>query len=82
MSVDDKFEKVYEKLDVINDTLLRNTISLETHEKRTRLAEGRIDKVESDLKPLQSSLTFVLNIIKFIAAAGAIILFAKQLGII
>lgn len=80
MSIDEKLDKIHTKLDSMGDTLLRNTISLELHEKRTQIAEDRITVVEDDLKPLQYTRTFILNIIKFIAVVASILLFCKQIG--
>lgn len=42
--------EIKNELKSMNDTLLRNTVSLEIHEKRTTLAEKRIDKLEDQSK--------------------------------
>ena len=51
----------------VNKTLLRNTVSLEVHERRTKLAEDRIERIE------RWQLTILL------AIAGAVISAAVKL---
>lgn len=45
--VKDVVQAIDGKVDVLNKTMERNTISLEKHERRTELAELRIDTIET-----------------------------------
>ncbi len=57
-----KLEKIDERLTSIEHTLLRNTISLEEHMRRSALAEEGIKTLAAELKPIQlhvANLKFV-----------------------
>ncbi len=43
-------KEIKSKVEDISATLLRNTVSLELHERRTSLAEARLDKYEANSK--------------------------------
>lgn len=50
-------KEIKAKVDLIAETMLRNTVSLELHEKRTTLAETRMDRIEANSKWLLGLLT-------------------------
>ena len=67
--LDDKIEKLDDKLDSVDKTLVRNTISLEIHEKRTTELEIFVKLLESELKPVKTHvdrIKFLLGIIKWV----------------
>lgn len=76
-----KIDSLSNKMDKMNDTLIRNTVSLEQHEYRTTLAEKRLNQIEADIAPIQDHVTFAKNLIKIIVIASSIILFFKQLNL-
>jgi chromosome segregation ATPase len=67
--LDDKIEKLDDKLDSVDKTLVRNTISLEIHEKRTNELEIFVKLLESELKPVKNHvdrIKFLLGIVKWV----------------
>jgi hypothetical protein len=63
----DKLDKLDERLDEMSGILLRNTISLEEHIKRTNLLESR-------LAPIERSVDRMNAIAWFLTKAGAVAL--------
>ena len=49
--------RLEEKLDSHNQVLLRNTISLEEHVRRTNLLEDRVESIEGDIENVKSYVT-------------------------
>lgn len=68
----DKLEHIDERLNYIDKTLERNTASLETHIRRTEIAEDAIKGLRSDLKPVESHVSLMNGIFKTISAFGII----------
>ena len=75
--MDDKFQRLEEKLDFLGEhlaeidkTLVRNTVSLEDHVRRTNLLETKLEPVEKHVAVIQ-------GIAKFIALLGALLGIAK-----
>lgn len=58
-------KEIKEELKGVSATLVRNTVSLELHEKRTSLAENRLERLEVWLLGLLASI-LVATIIKLI----------------
>lgn len=69
-----QLDRIEERLDKIDTTLVKNTISLEEHIRRTNL-------IEEELKPIKSHVSFVNALTKIIAGALSLLLAMKQLGI-
>lgn len=67
-----KLEKIEEKIQEINITLVRNTDSLEYHIMRT-------DLIESDLKPIKNHVNLVNAGLKIV---GLVVLIASFLEVI
>ena len=72
-NIDDKLEEIKTHLSNIDITLVRNTVSLETHVKRTEMAEDRITQVEKDIKPLQKHMSEINGVLRFLGLIGIII---------
>lgn len=77
---DVRLERIENKLDAMNDTLIRNTVSLEEHVKRTNMLEdslGRESKVRAvAIEPLQSRYEAQNAII------GALVTITKVLAVV
>jgi hypothetical protein len=75
--MDDKFQRLENKLDTLSDklvdidkTLVRNTVSLEDHVRRTNLLEEK-------LAPVERHVAMIQGIVKFIALMGVLLGIAK-----
>ena len=72
--IDNKQDKIFEELQTQNTTLVRNTVSLEDHIKRTNLLERKMDLIEEDvtkveekifkIKENQDKTNFIVNFLK------------------
>lgn len=69
-----QLDRIEIRLDSIDTNLLRNTMSLEEHIRRTNLLEEKV-------KPIENDRIFVRNVLKFVSITGALVLFAKQLSL-
>lgn len=69
MQVIEKLDKLDERLDNVDKTLIRNTASLEEHIRRTEI-------LEAEMEPVKTHVAQVSGIVKFIillsSAAGII----------
>lgn len=78
-----KLEKIDERLTSIEHTLLRNTISLEEHMRRSARAEDGIKMLADELKPIQlhvSNLKFMGHLgLWALGSSGFIMLILKLL---
>ncbi len=80
--MDDKF---YERLTAIEHTLLRNTISLEVHMKRSDQLEKAVEILAEELKPIRTHVDR-FKFVGWIAmwtfgSSGFIMLLLKKLGL-
>lgn len=97
MSNNDKLEsmivKIDDRLDNVEQTLLRNTLSLEEHVRRTDLIETYVKErdiaVKADLDPIKdhvnqikSSIKGILFFCTVIASVAGFVLILKQLNLI
>lgn len=62
----DKIDKIDDKLAIIDTTLLRNTITLEEHIRRTSI-------LESEIKPLKKHVTLVESFFKIIGFTSTLV---------
>ncbi len=61
--IKEDLREIKAELKTVSSTLVRNTMSLELHEKRTHLAEGRIERLEQkSMWVLGLILTAVLGV--------------------
>lgn len=51
--IEDKVDKLADKLDVMNATMIKQEFNLREHMKRTSIAEQRIEKLSADVFPLK-----------------------------
>lgn len=75
--LEDKLDKLDERLDNIDKTMIRNTVSLEDHIRRTEILEEKIDPIEKQISQVQGALKFT-GIVALIA--GLIASLAKING--
>jgi chromosome segregation ATPase len=64
--LDEKLDKVEERLSAIDITLAKNTQSLDEHIRRTELAEEAIIIIKDELKPIQKHVTQVHTVLQAI----------------
>jgi hypothetical protein len=95
--MDNKLDKIGEVIDTIKEDLVeikvaQNTASLDTHIRRTDLAEEGIklsrEEIEhlknqmiEEFKPIKSHISFVKGAIWALGIAGAVILGLNELGV-
>lgn len=77
-----KIDKMVEDISEIKITMAQNTASLETHIRRTEIAEEQISTIKDDIKPIKSHVAFVKGAIWSLGIVGAVILGLHELGII
>lgn len=67
-------EKIEARLDTLDTTMVKNTMSLEEHIKRTNL-------LEDEFKPIKKDHAFVMAALKVISSAIGGAILAKNLGL-
>jgi hypothetical protein len=67
--LDDKLDKLVEHVGSIDKTLVRNTVTLEVHVKRTNALENRMEPVEVHVTQMRGAVSFL----KILALVLAII---------
>lgn len=77
--IEDKLDFVAEKIHAIDVTLALNTMSLDTHIKRTNLLEESVALLRKDFKPVSGHVTFVNNLAKLIVFLGVLAAIYKNL---
>ena len=72
-----KLEKLDDKLDNVDKTLVRNTESLEYHVLRTDMLQDKLNKIEEETKPVLihvNNIKFLLSIGKWLGLSGILTL--------
>jgi uncharacterized protein YdcH (DUF465 family) len=67
--VDTKFDRVEERLDSLDQTMTRNTSSLQEHMRRTELLE----KAQEEMKPIKTVYTVAWGLVKVVGAIGVLL---------
>lgn len=80
--LEEKLDKIVEHISEINTTLAVNTSSLETHIRRTELAESQIQNLQDDIKPIKSHVAFMKGVAWALGVAGSILIGLNELGIL
>lgn len=70
-----KLEKIEERLDSIDITLTRNTVSLEHHIKRTDLLQDASHNLSAQLEPIKTHVTKVQGALQVFGAIAALATF-------
>lgn len=70
--LENKVDKIQDSIASIDKTLAVNTESLLVHIRRTNLLEKRLERFESDMKPVEQHVERVNGIIKFLLFIAAI----------
>lgn len=65
-----KMSKFDSRLDRYNEILIRNTVSLEEHIKRTNLLEKKVDHVETEVGGLRDHLSLVKSVFSIVKFFG------------
>ena len=87
-----ELEKINEKLDKLTDDIVdvkvilaKQEENIKHHIKRTDLLEENVeilrDEMRKDLRPIKKHVQSVGNLLKFVGATGALLLFLKEIGI-
>jgi chromosome segregation ATPase len=71
-SLEEKLEKISEKITQIEVTMERNTGSLEKHMLRTDLSEKRLEHMEEALKPITKHVNHVEGALKLLGALATL----------
>jgi chromosome segregation ATPase len=71
--LDEKMDKVEEKLGSIDVTLAKNTSSLDEHIRRTELAEEAISIIKNEMAPIQKHVTQVHTIFQAIGFVSVVV---------
>lgn len=93
MAYEEQFKEINNKIDRISEDmtdvkviLARQEENISHHIKRTDLLEENVellrDEMRKDLSPIKRHVQTVNNLLLFIGAAGGIILFLNELGIL
>lgn len=72
--LEEKLDKMDDRLDSIDKTLAVNTVLLDEHIKRTNI-------LEKEFKPVKNHVVFVNNLAKAVAALGSAAVVLHELGI-
>lgn len=80
--LDCKIDKLDDKLDVQNETTLRNTLSLEEHIRRTVQNEEMIELLRNDLKPVEDHVKYVHGALKLLGLIALLAGLLKTFGAI
>jgi hypothetical protein len=70
------------RLDTVDQTLVRNTVSLEEHIKRTNMLEEHVKGLEKELTPVHAHVSFMNSVFKIGSVLLTLLLAAKSLKII
>lgn len=57
--IEDKIDKISDDISDVKVTLVRNTISLEEHVKRTNMLEAKVDPIEKDIYMAKGAIAFI-----------------------
>lgn len=68
----DKSPEILERIHSIERILDRNTVSLETHMKRTELNEENLELLRRDVRVIEKHVLRVDGVAKFIAFCGTV----------
>lgn len=77
----ERLDKLDDKQDKMNEVLIKNTLSLEEHMRRTSLLESEVKRVDGEVKPLKMRDQFFSNVSKIISVVVAAVLAAHSLGL-
>jgi hypothetical protein len=76
MSIDDKLDKLNDKLSIIDTTLVKQQTILDEHVRRTNILEERFEPVEEHVNSLKSIVRFF----KFLGVIAAIVEMIYQIN--
>jgi archaellum component FlaC len=87
--IEEKLDRLDTRIDSIDKTLERNTVSLETHIKRTDALEDYVkDQVKNDLIPIKNHVNKITNAVQgifwfctVVASVCGFLLVLKHLGV-
>lgn len=69
----DRLNRIEEKLDRIVDTQSDMRVSLNEHMRRTEIAETNIENISNAIKPIQEHVALITGIAKILPILGSII---------
>lgn len=70
--VDEKLDKIVEHIGNIDITLAKQSVQLESHIKRTEIAEQNIDMLRKDFKPVEKHVMMVSGALKLVGALALV----------
>lgn len=79
---EEKLDKIVDDISDIKQTMATNTASLETHIRRTDLAEERMDGMDNKITPLEKHVAFMKGAAWALGIVGAMLIGLHQFGIL
>ncbi len=70
--LNNKLDKLDSRIDNIDLTLVKQSVLLDEHIRRTGIAETNIDMLRADLKPVEKHVSMIQGALKFIALVGVL----------
>lgn len=70
--MDDRFNRIEDKLDEVLRVQVEMQRDVAHHIYRTELAEGNIEKIANEIKPIQEHVAFLRGLGKLVMAVAAI----------
>lgn len=67
-----KIEKMDDKINNVDRTLIRNTASLELHMERTRQNEDMINLLREDMKPIKRHVAMVDGVLRMVGILASL----------
>ena len=79
--LENKLDRLDQRLDDVQITLTKNTDTLIVHEKRSDINEKNLDLLRQEFIPVKSHVTFVNHAFKLFSVVLSLLLAAKSLGV-
>lgn len=71
--INEKLDKIVDKMHSIDKTLVKQEENLKQHMYRTKLAEQRLDNIDTDLKPIKNHVQRLNGAWRFVKYTGTIL---------
>ena len=79
-TIHNKLDVIIDKINQIEVSQSRTEIIMDTHIKRTALAEQNLQLLRDEFKPIKNHVDFINNTAKLVAGLAATFLLLKQMG--
>lgn len=72
-AIENKVDRLDERLDTIEKVLIKQELNLEIHIKRTNLLEESVELLRQDLRPVERHVDYIHGALKFIGIVSLIV---------